>query len=292
MLDNLEALAALADTGTMGKAALALHVTQSAISKRIANLEHQLKQKLVVPHGRRVELTPVAIALLQKSRPLMAALKDAFIQERAEASGKLVIDVANSVLISWGASALAKVKKKLAKLELEVSARHASVAVERVRAGESMIAIVQGASLIAPELSAHHLFNQTMVIVPSELKPFRISNGMKIPLLAIESYTESWHFIEEGIKSASSEWGFSFEVIAQLQSFSAITQMARSGFGHGLVPRGVARTLGIPQSKLVKLPKPGLTNPVSLVGRRSTIARSLVQKFYQELIKIEETADE
>ena len=47
MIDNLEALVALAECGTMSKAALRLSITQSAVSKRIANLQVQLGKPLV-----------------------------------------------------------------------------------------------------------------------------------------------------------------------------------------------------------------------------------------------------
>lgn len=286
MLDNLEALTALADKGTMGKAALALHITQSAVSKRIANLEYQLKQKLISPHGRKVELTPAGLRLLEKARPLMGVLKESVIDERAEASGVIELDISVSVLISWGATALAKVRESLPGIELKVSSHHASVAVERVRSGESMVAIVQGASLIAPELSAQHLIDQEMVIVPSGLKPFKLKKGMKVPILAIEDYTEAWRFIEKGMKANCPEWGITFNVTSQMQGFTAITQMARAGFGNGLVPRGVARTLGVTKNSWVELPKPGLSVPISLVGRRTTLGMPLVNKFHTQLAAI------
>lgn len=284
MLDNLEALAALADHGTMGKAALAIHISQSAISKRIANLEYQAKKRLILPHGRRVELTPAAVRLLERARPLIAELKQTFSEEQAEASGTLSVDISGSVLISWAADALAKVRSHLPQLSLTINTHHASVAVERVRAGESMLALVQGTSLIAPELSSLPVFNQTMVIVPSGLKRFRIVKGKPLKVLAIEAHTEAWSFIDKGLRMASAQWGFSLKVEQTLQSFSAITQMARAGFGHGLVPLGVARAFNIPPSKLVMLPSPGIVIPVSLIGRRTTLALPLTQRFYSALL--------
>ena len=48
MIANLEALAALADLGTMTRAAARLRITQSAVSKRIAALEGELSLRLGV----------------------------------------------------------------------------------------------------------------------------------------------------------------------------------------------------------------------------------------------------
>jgi len=283
MLDNLEALAALADCGTMNKAAVAIHISQSAISKRIANLEFQLKQKLIEPNGRRVDLTPAALRLLEKARPLISELKESFLGEKAEASGTIVIDVAVSVLISWGAEALAKVRKSLPNIELKVTSNHASVAVERVRSGQSMLALAQGIGKIAPELQALQLYEQTLVIVPAELKPFKIKSNKPIKLISMETYAEAGSIIQRGLRQVCSASNYHLEIDTFLQSFSAIAQMARAGFGHGLVPLDVAQTLGIPKSKLVSLPKPGITVPVSLITRRSTFSRPLIQEFLKKL---------
>src|SRR5262245_2868436 len=127
MIDYLEALAALADRGTMRRAALSLHISQSAVSKRIAALEGRLGKKLVEPSGRKVMLTPTALRLLEKARPLVGEIKELLIDENAEVSGTLVMDLSVSVLISWGAAALAKVKQELPGLVLEINANHASV---------------------------------------------------------------------------------------------------------------------------------------------------------------------
>ena len=68
-----------------------------------------------------------------------------------------------------------------------------------------------------------------------------------------------------------------------LESFQTVTQMARVGFGHGLVTLGVARAFGVPVETLVRFPEPGLNIPISLCGRRSTLARPLVQTFLDSL---------
>lgn len=283
MLDNILALAALSDCGTMHKAAYSLHITQSAVSKRIANLEYQLKKKLVEPRGRKVELTPVAVRLLERARPLMGELKELFIEEQADASGTLVIDMSVSVLLSGGAKALARVREKLPQLKFQVNAYHASVAVERVRSGESMVALVQGTSQIAPELSALPVFDQEVVIVPSALKTFRLRAGETVEVLAMEERTEAWNYISKGIKALNADKGIKIVPSVRLQSFSAIAEMARAGFGHGLVPAGVAQALNIPQKRLITFPDSLVKIPVSLIGRQSTLARPMLQKFYDSL---------
>ena len=66
MLDQLDALRALHETGTTRRAATRLRVTQSAVSKRIAALEERVGAPLLERHGRNVRLTPAALRLLPK----------------------------------------------------------------------------------------------------------------------------------------------------------------------------------------------------------------------------------
>jgi DNA-binding transcriptional LysR family regulator len=281
MFDRLEALVALAENGTMRRAALALHVTQSAVSKRIQTLEFELKNKLIEPRGRRVMLTPFALQYLSKIRPLLSEIKEVGKEEIAEHTGEIAIDVSVSILISGGAEALAAVRRKMKGLKLTVGAHHASVAVERVRSGESMLALVQGQGTGAPELEAHGVYEQEIVIVPSGLKPFALQKKEPLEVLMIEAHTEAYRFIKAGLESSRGIPRITPAV--SLQSFSAIVQMARAGFGHGLAPFGVARALGVPVSKLIRLPHPGLKIPVSLIGRRSTLSRPLVREFEKVL---------
>jgi DNA-binding transcriptional LysR family regulator len=61
-------------------------------------------------------------------------------------------------------------------------------------------------------------------------------------------------------------------------------QLARAGFASALVPRGVARELGVPADRLV--PLPGLTRPIAAVARRSTLEAPAVRS----LLALLETA--
>ena len=65
-----------------------------------------------------------------------------------------------------------------------------------------------------------------------------------------------------------------------LESFFSVAQMALAGFGHGLVPAGVARTLGVKASEVISLDTEGLNRPVRFVARKSMFSRVLVQNFY------------
>ena len=60
--------------------------------------------------------------------------------------------------------------------------------------------------------------------------------------------------------------------------------MALAGFGHGLVPIGVAHTLGAPRERLIELDRHGLNRPVRFVARKSMFSQPLVQSFHDSIV--------
>src|SRR3546814_17737149 len=72
----LSAFTEIADSGSFTQAALALHLSQPAISKRITTLEQQIGQSLFDRIGRRVRLTDAGRALLPYARKALQDIED------------------------------------------------------------------------------------------------------------------------------------------------------------------------------------------------------------------------
>lgn len=283
MIANLEALAALSETGTMTRAATRLRITQSAVSKRIAALEADVSHKLIEPIGRRVRLTPAGVRLLEKTHPFLAALKEALADEAPARGGRIVIGISESILCSWGAKLLARVRANMPDLEFTVNTHRSPVVIDQVRSGEYMLALCTSESQDAPELKCEPLFEEPMVIIPAGLIPLDLHTQKHLSLLTIEPHSVTWRCLERRLRRRSKLWPFEIEVAQTVQSFACITQMAQCGLAHGLVPIGVARALGVPKEAMYCFPDPGLTRPIGLVGRSTTFASSLVKTFHQAL---------
>lgn len=70
-LKDLHCFAAVADTGTLSRAAREVHVAQPALSRRIRALERELGVELLTRHAKGVTLTPAGAAFAQGSRQLL-----------------------------------------------------------------------------------------------------------------------------------------------------------------------------------------------------------------------------
>lgn len=98
-LGALRALAAIADTGGVTRAAHVLNLTQSAVSMQIKRLEESLGITLLDRAGRGVALTGSGEALLQEARKMLA-LNDAVIGRLTHVDhvGDLVLGVPHDIM--------------------------------------------------------------------------------------------------------------------------------------------------------------------------------------------------
>ena len=269
MVENLETLLALSRSGTMIEASTELRISQSAVSKRIAALEKYYDRKLIQKKGRRVELTRHGQKLVDKISPVLSELRDLFLEDSAASRGELLIGVSDAILSSWGAQVFYDIKREMPEVQFTFHAHRTSVVLDRIRSGEYMLGICTGLDSIDTDLQSEILMQEPMVIIPSGLKT--------LPVISIEDHSGAWR----SFGLAVAKLGIVREVA--LESFFSVAQLAIAGFGHALVPIGVARTLGVSDKLLIDLSGDGLNRPVRFVARKSTYSLPVVSNFYAAL---------
>src|SRR5262249_11013414 len=79
---GVQAFIAIADHGAFGRAAESLHITQTALSRRLQNLESFLGVRLVERTTRSVALTRIGIDFLPQARRLLGDLSTALVEIR------------------------------------------------------------------------------------------------------------------------------------------------------------------------------------------------------------------
>ena len=280
MIENLETLVALSKAGTMMEASTMLKISQSAVSKRIANLERYYDRKLIERHGRRVVFTHHGTRLVERVGPLLSELRSVFLEDNALRKGKIIMGVSEAILASWGPRLFSRAGEQLPGVEFEFHAQRSPVVLDRLRSGEYMVGICTGSPDADTDLVSEVIRQEPMVIVPSGLKPLDYQVGEPLSVITIESRSGAWASIEEDMARLNLTRGVS------LESFFAVAQMAMAGFGHGLVPAGVALTLGVHEDQFIPLAEEGLTRPVRFVARKSMFAQDLVRSFYNEVSRL------
>ena len=90
----LKAFVAIVDQGSFSEAAEALHLTQPAISKRLAALENQLGTPLLERSQRKIRLTDAGARLLPHARRILDEVhnaQQALLDQSGEVSGHLAL---------------------------------------------------------------------------------------------------------------------------------------------------------------------------------------------------------
>ena len=291
MLDKLEALQALAEAGTMGRAAASLRVTQSAVSKRIGALSSELGCELIERQGRNVQLTAEGRRLLAEAQPLLHSLREV-LQPRVSGEGEVLrVAATDSLLASWLPGALRAALDQLPSLQLELHAHRGPMLLERVRSGDYALGLCP-AGAGDGELSTRELLHEPMVIVPSRLRGLpQLQSGSPpgrsapvVEVWTIERRSLTWESIASRLPRVKRSAGFSIEVVGRLESFTALVQVARAGFAHALARAGVAHDLGVPRERVVAVP--GLSRAIAAVGRRSSLERPAVRALLAALGRV------
>ena len=277
MIENLETLLTLAKTGTMMEASTELRITQSAVSKRISTLERYYNRKLIQKKGRRVELTQHGQRLVDKISPLLSELRDLFIDEITSARGELILGVSDAILSSWGPEVFHEVREEMPEVNFVFHTHRTPVVLDRIRSGEFMVGICTGSDALDKDLQSEVLKYEEMVIIPSGLEPLSFPKKGELSVISIEDYSGAWRSFQDEVQKLRIKREVS------LESFFSVAQMAIAGFGHGLVPLGVAQTLKVPPGVIINLSDKGLHRPVRFVARKSTYSLPIVASFYQLL---------
>ena len=142
----LEILEAIEQTKSFTGAAKKLHLTQSAVSHAVAELEEQAGTPLFQRLPRGVEPTRCGRTLLEESRELLAASRK-LDQKINHLEDLTTIQIASSITIAsfWLPSVLRELKRSYPDLHVQVRVVSAHAAMDLLKTGEADIAFWEGA---------------------------------------------------------------------------------------------------------------------------------------------------
>ncbi len=172
--DSLKAFLAVANCQSFSLAAEVLHLTQPAVSKRIAALESHLNQNLFDRLGRDIRLTEAGEKLLPKAQSIILSIEET---ERSirELSGEIsgILRVATSHHI--GLHHLPPVLREFAyrhrKVNLQFEFLDSEQAHERVNRGDCELAVVTLAPKLEPPLNGECVWSDPLAFMVAKDHP-------------------------------------------------------------------------------------------------------------------------
>ena len=123
-LDELQALVAVVDAGSITAAAELLGLTVSATSRALARLEDKLQTTLLRRTTRRLELTEEGAAFLLRARAILASVDEAeelMAARRTRPAGRLRVDAATPFMLHVLVPLIAGFRERYPEVELELT---------------------------------------------------------------------------------------------------------------------------------------------------------------------------
>jgi len=152
---NLRAFLLVAETGSFSLAAQKLHLTQPAISKRVAQLEEQLNASLFDRIGRTVSLTEAGQALLPHARTVQLELQAAEQSVRdlaGEVRGRLRLATSHHIGLHRLPPVLSYFNLAFPAVQMDIDFMDSEQAYELTLRGEVELAVVTLAPAAVPHI--------------------------------------------------------------------------------------------------------------------------------------------
>ena len=169
-MDNqsLKAFVTVANCGSFSQAAEQLHLTQSAVSKRIANLEHQTGKKLFDRIARQVSLTEAGNALLPRAQHILqeyAAAVQAINDLSGDTKGTLHIAISHHLGLHRLPPTLKAFASKYPEVNLNIEFMDSEKAYEQVLQGKSEVAVITLALEQHPNIYSRRIWSDPLQFI-------------------------------------------------------------------------------------------------------------------------------
>nr|WP_275298029.1 LysR family transcriptional regulator [Halomonas campisalis] len=237
----MQAFLAVADSGSFSRAAEQLHLTQPAVSKRIAVLEEQVGARLFDRIGRRVGLTEAGRVLLPRARQILVMVDDS-----RRALGNLTGNVGGSLTLATshhiGLHRLPPLLKAYTRdhpeVRLDLHFLDSEQAYQGVLDGELELAVVTLAPRPDPQLEAVPVWVDRLCFVCAPDHPLAARGRLALhELCAFDAVLPGpLTFTRTLIEARFAAAGLSLPVALSTNYLETLKMMTAIGLGWSLLP--------------------------------------------------------
>jgi len=290
-LDTLgvEAFIAIAETGGFGKAAATLHITQTALSRRLANLEDLLGVRLVERTTRSVALTRIGENFLPRARRLMNDLTSALVElrETGEAQrGNVSIACVPTVGVQY-----------LPRIIQAYSARHPGNRIKILDHASTGVADavlrreaefgINIAGPLHPELAAEPLLEDRFVLICRSDHP--LAKRTRVTWKELEAHPLIFAGEVSGnrplLSAALDAQNLSLHAFYEVQRSSTAVGLVAEGVGAAVVPSLAVQKGAYPQIRVVAITHPVVSRTLVLISRKAAHLSPAAQALYDLILR-------
>ena len=238
-LRELRYFLSVAQTGNIGRAALALNVTQPAISIQLRKLEESLGTQLLIRHGRGTMLTPAGACLRDRASAAVELLTQPLTPTtRDETSEMISLAVTAEMGGSVGPSLAKAFKTRWPHLRLAILEGRGSMIEEWVIHRNADVAILEDPPALA-ELELRPMLADNLGIVgsvnqdaPLDTRPLAIRELSRYPLIL----PREQHWLRRRLNRVTLQRGVQLSPVFEVDSIAVIKAMVCSGIAFSVLP--------------------------------------------------------
>lgn len=285
---QLRAFVLVVQLKSFTKAAAQLHLTQSALSLLIRQLEENLEVQLIERSTRRLEPTALGLELMASAERLLDDF-DAAISNVAELGakqrGKITITAPYILATAVLAPTVGAFKARHPSISIVLRDSLPEEVVAQVRNGAADLAV---GSFRGPEpgLRCTHLFDEPLVAVYprdhpiGELPRLRWRDLASMPVILLSYQSLLRHLADEGFARA----GFSIKPAYELAYAGTAIALVKAGLGVAILPKSVEvlidTTVGLKQ-----IEDPKIRRAVAVITREGKTFSPAAETFIEALLR-------
>ena len=253
-LRQLRTFVQVAEAGSFSKAALILDVAQPALSRQVRQLETELRETLLLRHGRGVALTEAGQRLLAHGRAILQQVEVARSEVAAgrdEPAGQIAIGLPPSLARQWTLPLIQAFQIQMPKARCAIIEGFSMHISEWLSDGRLDLGLLYNPEPSA-QVSTRPLIEEALCLVSPVAAdvgqdssqdlagPVRFAQLSGLPLVM----PQRGHTFRKLMETQAALHGVQLNVVWEVSSVGVIPDLVRAGLGHAALTAGAVRAHG------------------------------------------------
>lgn len=242
-LRNLQIFLAVAESGSMVKAAKQLYMTQPSISQVIGEMEKTYNVVLFERKSRNLQLTSTGEKLVEYAKNALLAAKETEDFLNYESTHPQVnVGATPTIGACFMSSIVKKLHETVPNLVHHVCIANAGIIVSELMSGDLDIALIEGA-FENPDIECRPVIRDRLVLICSKNHPFRNRVSVDVTELKDEPLVirEKGSSLRTAVVSALEENGIEPYISWGSSDYDSIIDAVKKGLGVGIISERLSR---------------------------------------------------
>ncbi|MNE14641.1 HTH-type transcriptional regulator CynR [compost metagenome] len=237
---QLKTLIHVAELGSLSKASDRLHVAQPALSRQIRQLEKELGVYLFDRHGRGMEITAAGLEVLERATRIMnelESIRTSVAGGRAAFRGMVAIGTTPTIAEIVTVPLVQRIRDTHPDLSIRFSSAFSGYLLDWLQRGELELAISYDPQPLHT-LRIEPVMMENLVLVGPPEARLNLDTAVSFAELANEQMVlpSPRHGLRKIMDQCALERGFKITTSVEADSFGAMIDLVRHGFGYTALP--------------------------------------------------------